>query len=76
MSITKRRERITVWASFDGGKSWPVKRLIFDSPSGYSNLAVGRTGTPSEGKIFLLYEAGAGGKRSAIQVAVYNLAPT
>lgn len=72
-SITKEREKITVWASFDGGKSWPVKRLIFDGPSGYSNLAGGRTGTPSEGKIFLLYEGGAGGKRSAIQIAVFNL---
>lgn len=26
------RERATVWASFDGGKTWPVKRLVFDGP--------------------------------------------
>lgn len=72
-SITKQRENITVWASFDGGKSWPVKRRIFGGPSGYSNLSAGRAGTPSAGKIFLLYEGGRGGKRSAIQVAVFNL---
>jgi sialidase-1 len=72
-SITKQREKITVWASFDGGNTWPVKRLVFDGPSGYSNLAAGRTGTPSEGKLFLQSEGGAGGKRSAIQVAVFNL---
>jgi sialidase-1 len=72
-SITKQREKITVWASFDGGKTWPVKRLVFDGPSGYSNLAVGRAGTPSAGKIFLSFEGGSGGRRSGIQVAVFNL---
>jgi sialidase-1 len=72
-SITDKREKITVWVSFDGGKSWPVKRLVFDGPSAYSNLAVGRAGTPSEGKIYLLFEGGPGGRRSAINVAVFNL---
>jgi sialidase-1 len=72
-SITKQREKITVWASFDGGASWPVKRLVFDGPSGYSNLAAGRAGTPSAGKIFLSYEGGPGGRRAGIQVAVFTL---
>ena len=72
-SITKEREKITVWASFNGGKTWPVKRLVFDGPSGYSNLAAGRAGTPSAGRIYLLFEGGAGGHRSGIQVAVFNL---
>ena len=62
------RERVTVWASFDGGNSWPVKRLVHDGPSAYSSLAAGRPGTPSEGKIYLFYE-GSGG-----QIARFNLA--
>ena len=73
-SITKQRERMTVWASFDGGRTWPVKRLVFDGPASYSNLAAGRPGTPSAGRIFLLYEGGKDGRRAGIQVAVFNLA--
>ena len=57
-SISKGREKVTVWASFDGGRTWPVKRLVYDGPSAYSNLAVGRAGTPSQGKIYLLFEGG------------------
>ena len=45
------RVRMTVWASFDGGTSWPVKRLVFAGPSAYSSLSAGRSGTPSEGWI-------------------------
>lgn len=49
---TAGRINITVWASFDGGKTWPVKRLV--SPhGGYSHLAAGRPKTPSDGLIFL-----------------------
>jgi sialidase-1 len=72
-SITREREKITLWVSFDGGESWPVKRLVFDGPAGYSNLAAGRTGTASEGKIYMLYEGGPDGRNSAVQVAVCNL---
>ena len=50
------RERVTVWASFDGGETWPVKRLVDAGRSGYSSLAVGRPGTPSAGWIYLHYE--------------------
>ena len=50
------RERISVWASFDGGKSWPVKRLVDAGRSGYSSLAVGRNQSFSAGWIYLLYE--------------------
>lgn len=49
---TAGRINITVWASFDGGRTWPVKRLV-DTKGGYSHLAAGRPGTPSEGLIFL-----------------------
>jgi sialidase-1 len=61
------RRRGTVWASFDGGKTWPVKRLIEEGSFAYSSLAVGRPGTPSEGWIYLQFE-GEGG-----QMARFNL---
>jgi sialidase-1 len=67
------REKITIWASFDGGKTWPAKRLVFDGPSAYSSLAVGRSGTPSGGKIYLFFEGGHEGRKSAVNVAVFNL---
>ena len=51
------RERATVWASFDGGRTWPVKRLVHDGPSAYSSLHAGRPGTPSEGWIYLHFES-------------------
>ncbi len=65
-----KRERISVWASLDGGQTWPVKRLVFDGPSAYSSLAAGRPGTPSEGWIYLQFEGGPGG---GCQVARFNL---
>jgi len=52
------RERMTVWASFDGGQTWPVKRLVYEGFSAYSSLASGRLGTASEGWIYLQFEGG------------------
>lgn len=52
------RKNGTVWLSFDAGKSWPVKKRIDPEGFKYSSLAVGRKNTPSEGYIYLLYEAG------------------
>lgn len=52
------RKNMTAWVSFDGGQTWPIKRLVFDGPSAYSSLAAGRPGTPSEGWIYLLFEGG------------------
>ena len=48
-----KRHDITVWLSFDGGKNWPIKRLVKEGPGNYTWLAVGRKGTPSEGMIYL-----------------------
>jgi sialidase-1 len=31
-----------VWASFDGGKTWPVKRLVDEGSFAYSSLVTGR----------------------------------
>lgn len=52
------RERGTLWASFDGGDTWPIKRLVEPGAFAYSSLAAGRPNTPSEGWIYLLYEHG------------------
>ncbi len=64
------RERATVWASFDGGKTWPVKRLVYDGRAAYSSLTAGRPGTASEGWIYLLFE---GGPQGGGQLARFNL---
>ena len=65
---TSRRFNGTVWASFDGGKTWPVKRLVDEGSFAYSSMAAGRKGTPSEGMIYLFYESEGGGK-----IARFNL---
>jgi sialidase-1 len=72
-SIGTGREKVTVWASLDGGRTWPLKRLVYDGPSAYSNLGVGRSGTPSEGKIYLVFEGGPKGCHAAVQIVSFNL---
>jgi len=67
------REKMTVWASFDGGETWPVKRLVHASHGAYSCLDAGRPGTPGEGTIYLLFEGGPDGTYTAMQVARFNL---
>ena len=63
----KNRENGFVWASFDGGKTWPIKRRVTKGPFAYSSLTCGRPGTPSEGWIYLSYE------NKGSQVARFNL---
>ncbi|MEC9054105.1 MAG: sialidase family protein, partial [Verrucomicrobiota bacterium] len=48
------RKNIRVWVSFDGGKTWPLNRLIKRGPGNYTWMTQGRKGTPSEGFIYLL----------------------
>ena len=67
------RKRMTVWASFDGGETWPVKRLVYAPQGAYSSLVAGRPGTVSEGLIYLLFEGGPDGRYSAMRVARFNL---
>ena len=64
------RENATVWASFDGGKTWPVKRLVYKGKSAYSSMNAGRPGTKSEGWIYLHFE---GGPKGGSTVARFNL---
>ena len=54
----KGRHHGTVWASFDGGKTWPLKRLVTEGSFAYSSLSTGRTGTKGEGWIYLHFESG------------------
>lgn len=72
-SIAGGREKITVWASFDGGHSWPIKRRVYEGPSAYSCLGVGRSDTPSEGHIYLIFEGGPDGSHAAVNVTAFNL---
>ncbi len=64
------RKRGTVWASFDGGKTWPVQRLVFDGSFAYSSMTAGRPGTKSEGQVFLHFE---GGPKGGSTMARFNL---
>lgn len=50
---TRSRRNMTLRASFDRGRSWPVKKVLYAGPSAYSSL----TELPS-GDIGALYEAG------------------
>ena len=68
------RAKMTVWASFDGGATWPVKRLVYEPHGAYSSLGAGRPGTPGEGMIYLLFEGGPDGTYTQMQVARFNLA--
>mgnify|MGYP002816122355 CR=1 FL=1 len=65
------RHHGTIWASIDGGKTWPVKRLLFEGKFAYSSLAAGRPNTPSEGWIYLHFE---GGPEGSSTLARFNLA--
>jgi len=65
----KSRVRMTVWASFDRGTTWPVKRLVFEGPSAYSSLAAG-----PDGVVYLLFERGEKKLYDRMALARFNLA--
>lgn len=62
------RYQMSVWASFNGTSTWPVKRLIDQGHSAYSSLAAGKDGT-----IYLLYEGGDKKLYDEVNIAVFNL---
>jgi len=72
-SATRDRKDVTVWASFDGAKTWPIKRRVFKGPSAYSSLTTGRPETPSEGWIYILLEGSEKHRYSGAQLARFNL---
>ena len=63
------RNRGTIWVSFDGGKTWPLKRLLWKEDFKYSSLFAGRPGTISEGWIYMHFE----GDLPQTHVARFNL---
>jgi sialidase-1 len=66
---TSRRFNGTVWVSFDGGKTWPVKRVVDEGSFAYSSLTAGRAGTSSEEWIYLFYESNGGAKMARFNLA-------
>ena len=62
------RVKMTVWASFDGAKTWPVKRLIYEGPSAYSSLSADESGV-----IYLLFESGKKKLYERLSLARFNL---
>ena len=46
------RQNGAVWVSFDGGRSWPLKRIVEKGAFAYSSLTAGRPGTVTQGWIF------------------------
>lgn len=62
------RTRMSVWASFDRGKTWPVKRLVYSGPSAYSSLAADK-----KGNIYLLFEKGETKLYETVALAQFDL---
>ena len=48
------RHDFTIWVSYDGGKTWPHKKLVKSGPGNYPWMAVGRPDTPSENMVYVL----------------------
>jgi sialidase-1 len=61
------RHHGTVWVSFDGGKTWPLKRLLEAGSFAYSSLTAGRPRTPSAGWVYCQFEG------DGMRVARFNL---
>ena len=72
-SVTAERRDVTVWVSFDGAGTWPLKRRVWEGPSAYSSLNAGRPGTASEGWIYLLLEGGKSHRYEDGYLARFNL---
>lgn len=62
-----KRHNMTIRASFDEGKTWPVIKTVFTGPSAYSSMAV-----LSDGNIGLLYEAGVKSPYETIRFEILN----
>ena len=61
------RHRHIAW-SYDGGETWPAKRLVEEKRFAYSSVAAGRAGTPSEGLIYRFYESTGGGSMARLHL--------
>ncbi|HSU62113.1 MAG TPA: sialidase family protein, partial [Bryobacteraceae bacterium] len=68
-AASTRRENLTVKLSYDGGRTWPVARVIDAGPAGYSTVIPLHDGT-----IGVLYERGETNAAERIAFARFNLA--
>ncbi len=66
---SEQRRNMTVRASVDDGKTWPLSRVLHDGPSAYSSLAC----LPGE-QFACLYECGAERPYETITLALFNAA--
>ncbi len=64
----KERFNMTVRASFDDGKTWPLKHILYAGPSAYSDLAV-----LADGTALCLYERGEQHPYETIVLAKFTL---
>lgn len=62
------RIRMTVWASFDGADTWPVKKLVYEGPSAYSSITADK-----DGNIYLLFERAEEKLYESVAVACFDL---
>jgi len=65
---TSKREKLTVRASFDEGKTWPASKVIHEGPAAYSCIAVSPDGT-----ILCLYERGQQSPYEKITLARFTI---
>ena len=63
-----KRKKLTVRLSRDGGRTWPVSKVINEGPAAYSSMAVSADGT-----IIILYENGEKHPYEKISIAWFNL---
>jgi len=63
-----RRENLTLKLSYDGGKSWPVAKVVDPGPTSYSDVAVSK-----EGVIYILYEHLTGFEHQTAQIMLARL---
>ncbi len=64
---SEKRMRMTVKMSRDGGRTWPVERVVHEGPAAYSSLA-----ELKNGRIGLLYERGERGAYERITFARFD----
>ena len=63
-----QREKFTVRLSRDGGKTWPVSKVIHEGPAAYSSLTVS-----PDGIIFVLFENGEKNPYEKISLARFSM---
>ena len=62
------RKKLTVHLSLDGGRTWPVSKVVHEGPAAYSSMAVSEDGT-----VFVLYENGENHPYEKISIAWFHL---